>query len=819
MHDYAAWDDAYKFAVTHDQRFVRSNLTADTLDNLGIDFAYMSDASGQDILALQRNRQHGSAVVQVADPDIVQTVRSKLPWVLAHLDADVPSLSRVVQTRSGLLALAAYPIVPTNGQGTPHGTLVFGRFVDRTTIAHAQTRTHFPLRIYLRTDPKGLVPEAAQPLWSAAGGSRERLLVYNRDASLIGFVLLRDADARPVAIVGTTIPRNLALFGRHTGRALVAVFGCVIGVFATVVTILLLHLQKIGEAHSATQRRYRAVITQARETMLLVDTLTRRILEANPAASATLGFSSQELVEMHIDDLFYACDGDVLKPAHAQAHTDADGERILIVRCKSKDFLDVEVTANALVIDEREVISLVLRDVSARKRAERKLADNQDRLAHLAHHDILTGSLNRLGLEECLPEALEAARQQNLSAAFFYIDLDHFKKVNDLQGHACGDRLLQMAADRLRGQVSSDDLVARMGGDEFVVVALQLREGSHAEAIAARLRDGLALPFDIDGRHFKVTASIGVSVYPAQGTDCAVLLKNAGIALHESKESGRDTYTLFTEEMTRKVSERLALEMELREAIQGNQLYLEYQPLADPKTHRIGGLEALLRWRHPIRGRVPPLQFIGIAERTGQIDDIGSFVIREACRQIGEWERCGAQPVPVAINVSSKQLEHPGIVQTVKSALASAQISPSLLHIEITESFFMESSHARIEHLEELRQLGIEVSVDDFGTGYSNLAYLKHLPVDCLKIDRAFVRDLGSGGADEAIIRTIIRMADTLGLSTVAEGVETEAQSRRLGDLGVTYVQGFYFSPPLPAAECGQLLHMMAPELGEKAWA
>jgi diguanylate cyclase (GGDEF)-like protein/PAS domain S-box-containing protein len=819
VHDYAAWDDAYEFVVTRDERFVRSNLTAETLDNLNLDFMLMSDAGGQDIVSLQRDRHHGSAVIQAGDPQILRTVRSKLPWVLAHFDADIPALSRIVQTRSGPLALAAYPILPTNGQGTPHGALVFGRFVDHTAISRVQTISHLPLDIYLRTDPKALVPDRAQTLWSTAGSSRERLLVYNQDSSLSGFASLRDADARPVAIIGTSIPRNLALFGRNTGRALVAVFGCVIGVFATVVTILLLHLQKIGEAHSTSQRRYRAVITQAQETMLLVDMRTRRILEANPAATTTLGFSSQELVEMDIDDLFYACDGDVLRPAHAHMDAEPDSDRVLIVRCKSKEFIDVEVTANALVIDEREVISLFLRDVSARKRAERKLADNQDRLAHLAHHDILTGLLNRLGLEERLPEALEAARRHNCSAAFLYIDLDHFKKVNELQGHACGDRLLQMAADRLRQQVSSDDLIARMGGDEFVVVALQLRAGSHAESIAARVHEGLALPFDIDGQHFKVTASIGVSVYPTHGSDYAVLLKNAGIALQESKESGRDTYSLFTEEMTRQVSERLALEMELGEAIQCGQLYLEYQPIVDPKTHLIGGLEALVRWRHPVRGRVPPLQFIGIAERTGQICDIGAFVIRETCRQIGEWQAGGAQPVPVAINVSSKQLEQHSFVQTLKSTLASAQISPSLLHIEITESVFMESSDARIEHLKELRQLGIEVSVDDFGTGYSNLAYLKHLPVDCLKIDRAFVRDLGSGGADEVIVRAIIRMADTLGLSTVAEGVETEEQARRLGDLGVTYLQGFYFSPPLPGAECGWLLQTMAPPVHERTCA
>jgi predicted signal transduction protein with EAL and GGDEF domain len=324
--------------------------------------------------------------------------------------------------------------------------------------------------------------------------------------------------------------------------------------------------------------------------------------------------------------------------------------------------------------------------------------------------------------------------------------------------------------------------------------------------IACRIRDELAVPFQVGDQHFKLTASIGVSVYPDDGADYELLLKDADIALYESKEGGRNAYTVFTSEMTRRVSERLALEIELREAIQARQLYVDYQPLVNSETQRVASLEALVRWHHPVRGRVPPLQFIGVAERTGLICDVGSFVIREVCRQIGEWQREGACPVPVAVNVSTKQLEQHEFLDVLRDALRCSQISPSLLRIEITESVFMDGSDLRVQHLNELRQLGVQVSVDDFGTGYSNLAYLKNLPVDCLKIDRAFVRDIDSGGADEAIVKAIIRMARSLGLSTVAEGVETQGQARRMSELGATYIQGFYFSPPLAAADCGSLL-------------
>ncbi|HEY6927074.1 MAG TPA: CHASE4 domain-containing protein, partial [Steroidobacteraceae bacterium] len=408
-HDYAEWDDAYEFVASRDQHFVKSNMTIQTLSNLQVDFVWMVGAQGNDILGFQRRSGFEPTLQQPADPDIIAAVRIKLPGLLAHPNA--PALSRLFQTRSGLLAIAAHAILPSMGHGVPRGALVFGRFVDRAAIERAQTTSQLPLRLYLGASSRASLPAAAQSLWSAGTGMPERVLVPTSDLLLSGFVLVRDVNEVPVAVLGTSTARNLSSFGRHTGRTLVTIFSCVIAVFAGVVAGLLLYLEKVGEARAASERRYRAVITQALETMLLVDTRSRRILEANPAATTTLGFSQQELVEMDIDDLFYACDGDVLKPVHAELHAAASPDRILIVRCKSKEFIDVEVTASPLTVDEREVTSFVLRDVSAWKRAERRLEDNQGRLVHLAHHDMLTGLLNRLGLERRLPEVIKAARQ------------------------------------------------------------------------------------------------------------------------------------------------------------------------------------------------------------------------------------------------------------------------------------------------------------------------------------------------------------------------------------------------------------------------
>jgi diguanylate cyclase (GGDEF)-like protein/PAS domain S-box-containing protein len=804
VHDYAVWDDAFDFVIDRNPHFIKANMTAQTMSNLEVDFVWMVDSAGRDILQYERAAPGDPRMQPTASAAILEMVRAHMPQLVSR--AGAPGLTRLFQTRKGLLAVAASPILPSEGTGVARGVLMFGRFVNQSLVKRAQVTSQLPLKLYLSTDVRDELPPQARSLWRAQGIGLDRALVPLNAASLGGYVLLRDVEHSPVALVAARIDRSLNSFGRHTGRSLIIIFSVVMGVFALIVGALLLYLEQMGHARSLSERRYRAVITEAQETMLLVDTATRRIVEANPAATTTLGYSVPELLQMNVDDLFCNPDGAPLQPSRAEAHAAARPDKTLMARNKNKDLIDVEVVTSCLMIDEREVTSFVLYDVSARKRAERQLAHNQDRLAHLAHHDMLTGLLNRLGLERRLPEIILNARYEGTSVAFLYIDLDHFKKINDLRGHACGDKLLQIAAERLRNCLPATDLIVRMGGDEFVVVSGGLREAGLAAAIAGRVRDELAAPFEIEGQHLKVTASIGVSSYPQDGADYAILLQNADIALYESKESGRDNFSLFTAEMTRRVSERLALELELREAIHSGQFYLDYQPLVDPKTQRIASLEALVRWQHPQRGKIPPLHFIGIAERTGQICEIGAFVIREVCQQIGAWQQAGVVPVPVAINVSSKQLEQRNIIQVLKSSLASAQISPSLLRIEITESVFMDAADVRVQHLNELRQLGIQVSVDDFGTGYSSLAYLKHLPVDCLKIDRAFVRDITAGGADEEIVKAIIHMADKLGLSTVAEGVETQEQARRLSELGATYIQGYYYSPPVAADACGRLL-------------
>src|SRR5262245_10212033 len=478
----------------------------------------------------------------------------------------------------------------------------------------------------------------------------------------------------------------------------------------------------------------------------------------------------------------------------------------LQVRCSDGRLLDVEVSASPLDIDGREVISFVLRDVSARKNAERALVDNQMRLTQVAHHDALTGLLNRMGLQNRLPDIIEQAQRTKRPVAFLYLDIDHFKKINDLHGHACGDRLLQMVADRLRASVAASDIVVRMGGDEFVVIATGVRDVNAAGAIASRIREKLDAPFEVDGQEVSVTSSVGVSVYPEHGADYELLLKNADIALYESKDGGRDTHRVFARSMNTRVNERLTIEHSMRAALRENQFYVDYQPIVDLRTNKLEGLEALMRWRHPARGLVPPAVFIDVAEKSGLIAELGEFVLNHVCRQLRKWQDRGAEPVPVSINVSARQFERQDIANLVAHAASTAGIDVRMIHVELTESAIVEGNERHLGVMRGLRALGVPVSIDDFGTGYSSLAYLKNLPMDCLKIDRAFVRDMITSVNGDAIVTAIISMANSLGLRTIAEGVETLEQLKRLRELGANMGQGFYFSPPLSTEAAERLL-------------
>jgi diguanylate cyclase (GGDEF)-like protein/PAS domain S-box-containing protein len=439
---------------------------------------------------------------------------------------------------------------------------------------------------------------------------------------------------------------------------------------------------------------------------------------------------------------------------------------------------------------------------------ERQEARN--RLTWLAQYDALTNLPNRRRLATCLEDAIFRAGRDGRRAAVMFIDLDRFKNVNDMLGHGVGDQLLVQAAGRLEACARLDDVVARLGGDEFAVVLPRLagdeQNASDAADIAGRIIEALAQPFHLQGQQLFVSASIGIASYPEDGTSAEQLLKSADTAMYSAKNNGRNNYQFYSAALHENAARRMQLESQLRQALERGEFLLHYQPKLDLASGSISGFEALLRWNHPQRGLVPPLEFISILEDTGLIIPVGDWVIAEVCRQLRAWEAAGLLAPPVAINLSARQLQQADLAAGIERIVLAAGVDPTLLEFELTESMLMTNPEAAVAILSRIKALGMRLSVDDFGTGYSSLAYLKRFPLDALKIDRTFVRDLPDDPDDAAITKAVIRLAHSLNLKVVAEGVENIAQLRELEKYDCDEIQGYYVGRPQPAADCAALL-------------
>ena len=458
-----------------------------------------------------------------------------------------------------------------------------------------------------------------------------------------------------------------------------------------------------------------------------------------------------------------------------------------------------------------EVVAALASTALRNIRLVEEIRRSEERLAHQAFHDPLTDLANRALFLDRVGHALARCARQASPLAVLFIDLDDFKKINDSMGHPAGDRLLVVASERLSVCVRGSDTVARLGGDEFSVLVEDATSPSEVLAIAERVAAALRAPFHIGGTEVFVSASIGIA--PASAGDTAdELLRNADVAMYFAKTRGKSGTAVFEPWMQAAARERLELEADMRRGIDRGEFVLHYQPIVRLDSGRITGVEALVRWHHPVRGLVPPGSFIPLSEETGLIVPLGSWVLEEACRQVRQWQlaqRAGEPPLKVTVNVSSRQLQEPGIVSMVRTALERTQLPAHTLVLELTESVLMQHTALTLTRLEELKALGLSLAIDDFGTGYSSLGYLQRFPIDILKIDKAFVDAVG-GETDAALARAVIALGDTLGLQTVAEGIEAPAQVAGLRQLGCELGQGFHFARPLPA----DALHLL---LGERS--
>ncbi|GAA0752168.1 EAL domain-containing protein [Ideonella azotifigens] len=435
----------------------------------------------------------------------------------------------------------------------------------------------------------------------------------------------------------------------------------------------------------------------------------------------------------------------------------------------------------------------VVQDITERKAQEA-------RIQHLAYHDALTGLPNRSLLMDRLALTLAHAQRQRGQMALLFLDLDRFKTINDTLGHLVGDEMLKCVAERLRAVLRDDDTVARLGGDEFVIVLPDIEDVADPAHVAEKLMASLSRPFQIDGHELHVTCSLGVSLFPRDGEDAETLLKFADTALYKAKGAGRNDYRFFSPEMDARAHDKLRLENDLRRAIERHELLLHYQPQMDLLTGKVRGVEALVRWLHPRLGLIAPNDFIPLAEETGLILEIGDWVLNTACQQLRRWREQGQTDLVLAVNLSARQLQRPGLDLGVARTLAASGVPAHCLELEITESSVMQDPEQALALLRRLHQMGVLFAIDDFGTGYTNFAYLKQLPLQALKIDRSFIQGLSqAGGDDAAIAEAIIAMSRKMNLRVIAEGVETEEQRLRLQSLGCDGIQGYLLARPMPA--------------------
>lgn len=456
----------------------------------------------------------------------------------------------------------------------------------------------------------------------------------------------------------------------------------------------------------------------------------------------------------------------------------------------------------------------MLEEISHRDSA---LLERQERLNQQANFDVLTGLPNRSLFNDRLEQALRRAVRTGEKLALLFIDLDDFKLINDTHGHRTGDLLLQETASRLMEGTRGEDTVARLGGDEFIIFLQDVKLTDNALMVARKHRERLLAPYLIEGRRLFVSASIGVALFPEHGVTAETLVKGADTAMYLAKERGKNNIELFSNSLHQKVSERLGLSNDLHRALEQGEFELYYQPRINLRRRSWAGVEALLRWRHPELGMIPPDKFISLAEKSGLILPIGEWVICEACRQLRQWHAAGA-PIPrVSVNVSPLQLHRQNLVGLVREAIASHRLCSRSLEVEITESALMENLDQSVAALQELQRIGVVVSIDDFGTGYSSLSHLRSLPIDILKIDRSFMLRVHESEEDRQILAAIIAMAHSLHLEVVAEGVEHAEQERILAALGCPEVQGYYYSPPLPADELLERYRAATPPIGAEA--
>ena len=551
------------------------------------------------------------------------------------------------------------------------------------------------------------------------------------------------------------------------------------------------------------------ILEQIHDAVISMD-LNGFIQSWNRGSEILFGYCANEITGRHFSLLFPEHDHKGYEKAISELQGKETFRSEVLLQKRSGERLYTSLTFSRLKNENGETMGYVsyVHDITEQKKAEVVLLEQKNTLRYQAHYDALTQLPNRILFFDRIERSIQKTRRSGREFALFFIDLDKFKHINDSLGHSIGDRVLRVAAKRIEESIRREDTLARLSGDEFTVIMEDLNHPVDASLLAEKILGVLQKPMYIDEYTLYISGSIGISLYAQDATDAESLLKYADTAMYKAKENGRNTFAFYAAEMTAYALERMAMKTSLKEAIEKGELVLRYQPQVDAVTEEVIGIEALVRWQHPTKGLITPDTFITLAEETGLIVDIDRWVMRTALREVAEWHREGLLPDVLALNLSVKHLEGHRFLEEIQTCLDTFGFRPEWLELEIPEGQVMKNHRDSIMKLQKLHAMGIGISIDDFGTGYSSLSLLKRLPINRIKIDRSFVRDLPGDEENRAIVRAIIALAKSLKLQIIAEGVETEAQKTFLVENGCSHIQGYYYSRPLSSGQMQRFLQL-----------
>jgi diguanylate cyclase (GGDEF)-like protein/PAS domain S-box-containing protein len=551
--------------------------------------------------------------------------------------------------------------------------------------------------------------------------------------------------------------------------------------------------------------RYRRLFETAKDGILLLDSESGRVTDVNASVVSMLGYSRDHFLNRILCDVLPFTAIPACRSGLAELQTSqAVACEHWSLEAQDKSLVDVEFVGNVYQVDGSRVVQCNLRDITSRKQAEASIH-------YMALHDALTGLPNRALLQDRLTQAIALACRNHERIAVLMLDLDKFKHVNDSLGHHIGDGLLEAVSARIKACLRESDIVARLGGDEFVIVLPSVAGNGDVEEVVQKLLTSVLDPFQIEGHEIQVSGSIGIAQYPADGDNPGALLRAADTAMYAAKAKGRGTHCYFTPELDVASQRRILLISDLHNAYARGEFVLHYQPQVATGSGSIIGVEALLRWKHPLHGMISPVEFIPLLEETGLIIEVGTWVLKTACLQNVAWQKEGLPPVRMSINVSAHQFYRSNLAELVEEALRESQMDPQWLDLELTETLTLDGSETAINIMQDLKSLGVGLSLDDFGTGWSSLSCLRRFPLDRIKIDRSFMRDIMTESAAKAVVNSILDLARNLGFSCIAEGVETERQLEYLEKKKCPEIQGFLYSPALPALDCGALMRSGKP--------